>query len=359
MSVFSYFSFFSKVLMNISPNLSIFDFMNLDSILNDISQQNFKPIYLLHGDESYYIDILDKVIVEHALEEDQRDFNQMIFYGKDADFNAVIEEAKSFPMMAERRLVVVREAQDLKMDWDRLALYAEKPNPTTVLVLEYKYNTVDKRKKAFKLIEKNGLVFQSDAIKEYNLVQWINNYLKQKNYGITAKASQLLADSIGNNLSRITNELDKLELLLTPGTQINEIHIEENIGISKEYNVFELVNAISTRDTLKAYRIVDYFAHNPKSGPLVVVISNVFTHFIRLMKIHFNKGKSPDQLAKDLRLHPFAVKQLIQSSNTYPPKIVARNIDILEEYDLKSKGIGNSSSTEAELMKEMIFKLMN
>lgn len=340
--------------------------MNADALINEINKKEFKPIYLLHGEEPFYIDELDKVIIQAALEEDQRDFNQMIFYGKDADLNSILEEAKSFPMMAERRLVVVREAQDLKFkddkdnrDSEKFEKYCENPNPTTVLVFEYKYKTFDKRKKVFKHITNKGAVFQSDKVKDYNLVQWINAFLQQKKYGITPKAAQLLADSIGNNLARIANELLKLELLLKEGTTINEIHIEENIGISKEYNVFELVNAISSRDTLKAFRIIDYFEHTPKSGPLVVVISNLFTFYVRLMRIHFNKGKHPDQLAKELGMHPFAVKQLVQASNLYPPKIAARNIDFLQEYDLKSKGIGNSSSSEAGLMKELIFKLMN
>lgn len=337
--------------------------MEIEKIINDISKKNFKSVYLLHGEEPYYIDKIDQAIIENALEEDQRDFNQAIFYGKDANIDIIIEEAKGFPMMAERRLVVVREAQSLELrsEKDNLKFekYCENPNPTTILVFEYKYKNYDKRKKVYKNIDKNGLVFQSDKIKDYKLTQWINSYLQTKNYTITPKACQLIADSIGNDLSRITNEIEKLELLLKPGTTINEIHIEENIGISKEYNVFELVNAIGTREVLKAYRIIDYFAHNPKSAPLVVVITNIFNFYIKLMRIHFNKGKNPDQLARELGMHPYALQQLMPSSRIYPPKICARNIDILQEYDLKSKGMGNSTATEAELMKELIFKLMN
>lgn len=332
--------------------------MNFDAILSEINKKIFKPIYLLHGEEPYYIDQVSDEIHKNALEEHERDFNQTILYGKDADVLTVISEAKGYPMMAERRLVIIREAQDLK-DIEKLETYCANPNPTTVLVLEYKYKKFDSRKKIFKEISKNGIDFLSDKIKDYQLTNWINTYLSKRNYSITQKASQLLADSLGNDLSKITNELGKLEILLQKGTAINEIHIEENIGISKDYNTFELVNAIAVRDSLKAFQIVDYFANNPKAGPLVVVIGNIFTFFSRIMRIQFANTKIPDELAKQLGVHPFAVKELIQASNLYPPKKAAANITILHEYDLKSKGINNSSMSEGELMKELIYKLMN
>lgn len=332
--------------------------MNLDTIISEVRKKIFQPIYLLHGEEAYYIDLIGKEIVLNCLEEHERDFNQTILYGKDTDALTIIAEAKGYPMMAERRLVVIREAQELK-DIDKLEAYCSSPNPTTILVLEYKYKKFDSRKKIFKEIGKNGIAFQSDKVKDYQLTNWINTYLSGRNYTITPKASQLLADSLGNDLSKITNELNKLEILLQKGTAINEIHIEENIGISKDFNIFELVNAISSHDTLKAFQIVDYFANNPKAGPLVVVIANVFTFFSRIMRIQFSPSKIPDELAKQLGVHPFAVKELIQASKLYPPKKAASNISILHEYDLKSKGVNNSSASEGELMKELIYKLMN
>lgn len=332
--------------------------MNVDAIISDLNKKIFKPIYLLHGEEAYYIDLIGKAIHENALEEHERDFNQTIVYGKDADVLSVVSEAKGYPMMSERRLVIVREAQDLK-DIDKLEAYCAQPNPTTVLVLEYKYKKFDSRKKIVKEIAKNGIVFQADKVKDYQLTDWINRYLLKRNYSITPKASQLLADSLGNDLSKIVNELSKLELLLQAGTAINEIHIEENIGISKDYNVFELVNALAVRDVPKAFKIVDYFAHNPKAGPLTVIVANMFTFYSRLMRIQFSASKVPDDLARQLGVHPFAVKELIQASKIYPPKKAAANISILYEYDLKSKGVNNSSMTEGELMKELIFKLMH
>ncbi len=332
--------------------------MDHKSIIQDIKNKRFKLVYLLHGEEPYYIDLISKAIIENALEDHERDFNQMITYGKDSETLSIISEAKGYPMMAERRLVVVREAQDLK-DIELLEKYCAQPQPTTVLVIMYKYKKFDSRKKFFKEIAKNGLVYTSDKIKEYQLVDWINNYLKTTEYSITPKASTLLADFLGNDLSKITNELDKLALLLQKGTTINEVHIEENIGISKDYNVYELTNAIAVRDVNKAFTIVNYFEHNPKSGELVLVIGNIFNLFFKLMRVHFATNKSSESLSQLLKIHPFAVKELLNASKIYPPKMISRNISFLYEYDLKSKGVDNSSFTKADLMKELIYKLMH
>lgn len=332
--------------------------MDFKALLKEIEQKKFQPIYLLHGEEPYYIDLLAKAIQENVLEEHERDFNQTIVYGKDADLPALATEAQGFPMMSERRLVIIREAQDLK-DIDFLERYAAQPNPSTVFVLAYKYKKFDSRKKLFKDISKVGIAFLSEKIKDYKLTEWISSYLQTKNYSITPKAATLLADFLGNDLSKITNELDKLSMLIQAGTTINEIHIEENIGISKDYNVFELVNAVTTRDVPKAFRIVHYFEHNPKSASILVVIPNIFATFMRIMRIHFMDNKSPDAIAATLKIHPFATKELIQATKIYPPKKISSNVAILHEYDLKSKGIDNSSFTHGELLRELIYKLMH
>lgn len=332
--------------------------MDAQSLIQQINKKEFKPLYLLQGEEPYYIDMISKALVENVLEEHERDFNQTILYGKDADALAIVSEAKGYPMMAERRLVVIREAQDLK-NIDALEAYCSSPNPTTILVLTYKYKKLDARKKLTKEIAKNGIVYTSDKIKEYKLIDWINTYLKTTEYAITPKAASLLADFLGNDLSKITNELDKLALLLQKGTTINEIHIEENIGISKDYNVFELVNAISIRDVPKAMKIVSYFEHNPKSGPLVMIIPSIFTLFSRLMRIHFLPNKSNDAVAQALKVHPFATRDLLQATKIYPAKKISNNISILYDYDLKSKGVNNATFSPSDLMKEMIFKLMH
>jgi DNA polymerase-3 subunit delta len=332
--------------------------MDHKSIIQDIKNKNFKSVYLLHGEEPYYIDLISKSIIDNALEEHERDFNQMICYGADSDVQSIIAEAKGYPLMAQRRLVVIREAQGLK-DIELLEKYCSNPEPTTVLVILYKYKKFDSRKKIFKEITKNGLTFSSDKIRDYQLVDWINNYLKTTEYAITPKASTLLADFLGNDLSKITNELDKLALLLQKGTTINEVHIEENIGISKDYNVYELTNAIAVRDVHKALTIVNYFEHNPKSGELVLVIGNIFTFFFKLMRIHFANNKSNEAISQLLKIHPFAVKELLNASKIYPPKMISRNISYLHEYDLKSKGLNNDSFSKADLMKELIYKIMH
>jgi len=334
--------------------------MDYKSIVKDIENRNFKPLYLLQGEEPYYIDVISKKLQEHVLQEHERDFNETVVYGKDCDILSLITDASGYPMMSDYKLVLIREAQDIKeKDLELLERYVESPSPTTVFALAYKYKKLDARKKVTKGFAAKGIVYTSDKIREYQLGDWIRDYLKSKDYTITPKATSLLVDFLGNDLSKIVNELDKLSLLVQKGTAINEVHIEENIGISKDYNVFELTNAVLIRDYVKALKIVDYFAHNPKAGSIIQVIPNLFTAFIRIMRIHFATTKSEDYLASYFKVHPFVVKELMKSTKIYPPKKAAANVSILHEYDLKAKGINNSSFTEGDLMREMIFKLLH
>jgi len=261
-------------------------------------------------------------------------------------------------MMAERRFVMVREAQEMK-DIDLLESYLENPNPSTVLVLAHKYKKVDSRKKVAKLFSKAGVVFTSDKIKEYQLVDWITKYVATVNFQISSKAAFLLAENIGNDLSRIAGEIEKLSIILEKGTTINEIHIEENIGISKDYNMFELSSAVQNNDYLKAMKIITYFKHNPKSGPLVVIIGSLYNLYSQLMKVHFLADKSPQSVASSLRVHPFVAGELVKAAKICNPKTIARNINYLYQYDLKSKGIGDSHSEDAELMTELVYKLLH
>ncbi len=327
-------------------------------IIKDIENGKFEKIYFLHGEEALFIDLITEAIVKHALQEHERDFNQSIIYGKEADALSLISEARGYPMMAERRLVVLKEAQDFRGIEDLLP-YFEEPNDQTILVINYKYKKYDTRKKSMKAATKNGIVFKSDKVKEYRLPDWIKSHVISKGYSISPKASMLLSEFLGNDLSRIVNEIEKLEILVEKGTTINEIHIEENIGISKDYNVFELINAVGARNVEKANRIVDYFNHNPKATSIIVVVSNLFNHYSRLMRIHFMQNKSRDAIASALRVHPFVAGELLNSSKIYKPKKIAANIAVLHEYDLKSKGVGNTSFTHGQLMKELIFRLMH
>ena len=327
-------------------------------LLKEIRNKKFEKIYFLHGEEPYFIDVLTKAIQDNALEESERDFNQSILYGKDAEVLSLISELKSYPMMAERRLVILKEAQYFKAI-EQLESYLENPANSTIFVICYKYKTFDARKKTLKNALKNGVVFKSEKVKEYQLAEWIQQYIKTTGYELTSKACMLLIESLGNDLGRIVKELEKLAVLIEKGTIINENHIEENIGISKDYNVFELTNAVANKDNLKALKIVDYFDHNPKAADLVFVISNLFKFFSQIMRIHFLPNKSREAVARALGVHPFVAGELTNAKNKYDPRKIATNIALIHEYDLKSKGVGNTSATQGELMREMVYQLIH
>ena len=327
-------------------------------LLKEIRNKKFEKIYFLHGEEPYFIDVLTKAIQDNALEESERDFNQSILYGKDAEVLSLISELKSYPMMAERRLVIIKEAQYFKAI-EQLESYLENPANSTIFVICYKYKTFDARKKILKNALKNGVVFKSEKVKEYQLAEWIQQYIKTTGYELTSKACMLLIESLGNDLGRIVKELEKLAVLIEKGTIINENHIEENIGISKDYNVFELTNAVANKDNLKALKIVDYFEHNPKAADLVFVISNLFKFFSQIMRIHFLPNKSREAVARALGVHPFVAGELTNAKNKYDPRKIAANIALIHEYDLKSKGVGNTSATQGELMREMVYQLIH
>ncbi len=333
--------------------------MDHKQLIKDIEAKKFQPIYLLHGEEPYYVDLISNVLQEHALEEHERDFNQTIVYGLDANILDLLSDLKGYPMMAERKLVIIKEAQKIKeKDFELLTPYFENPVATTVFVLCYKYGNFDARKKIFKDASKNGIVFKSEKLKDYQLVTWIETYIKSLGYGVTQKASLLLADSLGNDLGRIASELGKLAIVVEKGTTINDIHIEENIGISKDYNVFELKNAVGARDRAKAFKIIHYFEQNPKAGPLVVVISNLYVLFNQIMRIQFMPNKSADAVTQALKLHPYVAKEMINTARNFTPQKAAANIAYLHQYDLKSKGLGNASESDTELMKELIYKMI-
>lgn len=332
--------------------------MDYKAIIKDIKAKKFSPIYALHGEEPYFIDLISDALIEHALEEHERDFNQTIFYGKDTDVQTIIGEAKGYPMMAERRLVVVREAQDVK-DIYELESYCANPNLTTIFVICHKYKVLDGKRKMVKELAKTGLVYKSEKVKEYHLNEWIANYVKSIGFDITSKAAALLGGFLGDDLGRIVKELEKLSIVLAKGTQISDVHIEENIGISKDYNNYELANAVQNRDSLKVFQIVHYFERNPKEHSLVVIIPILFRLYTQIMRIHFLPNKSKEIIASALRIHPYTAQLLLQSANGFPPKVLAGNVAILHEYDLKSKGLGNSSFSHGELLREMMIKLMN
>lgn len=328
-------------------------------IVNDIKQGNIKPLYFFMGEEPYYIDKLTDYIEENVLTADEKGFNQMVLYGKDVSIEEVISNAKRYPMMADRQVVIVKEAQELSRTIEKLENYAENPQPTTVLVFAYKYKTLDKRKKVTKLIDKHGEVFESKKLYENQVADWIKRVLSGKGYTIEPKAAAMLVEFLGNDLSRISNELDKLAIILPQGSTITPKAIEDNIGISKDYNVFELRKAIGERDQLKAYKIADYFANNPKDNPLVMTVGLVFGFFSQLLLYHGLKDKSPGNAAKMLKVNPYFLKDYDIALRNYPMKKVSAIVAALRDIDVKSKGVGAGNIPQHDLLKEMLVKIFN
>lgn len=328
-------------------------------IVNEIKQGNIKPIYFLMGEEPYYIDKLTEYIENNILTEEEKGFNQMVLYGKDVSIEDVISNAKRYPMMADRQVVIVKEAQELSRTIEKLESYAENPQPTTVLVFAYKYKTLDKRKKVTKLLEKAGVVFESKKMYDNQVGDWIKRILSGKGYSIEPKAAAMLVEFLGTDLSKINNELDKLMIILPQGSMITPKIIEDNIGISKDYNVFELRKAIGERDQLKAYKIADYFSQNPKDNPLVMTTGLVFGFFSQLLQYHGLKDRNPSNVAKLLKINPYFVKDYDIALRNYPMKKVSAIVATLRDIDVKSKGVGSNAIPQSDLLKEMLVKIFN
>ena len=328
-------------------------------ITKDIKAGNLKPIYFLMGEEPYYIDKLTEFIEQNVLEEHERDFNQSILYGRDVTMEDVIGTAKRFPMMADRQVVVVREAQELSRTIDKLEAYAENPQPTTVLVFAYKYKTLDKRKKITKLLDKVGVVFESKKLYDNQVGDWIKRVLSGQGYSIDNKAVAMLVEFLGTDLSKINNELEKLKIILPKGHTFTPNDIEENIGFSKDFNNFELRKAIGEKNQLKAYQIIDYFAQNPKDNPLVVTTGLVFGFFSQLLQYHGLKDKSQANAAKVLKVNPYFVKDYEVAFRNYPMKKVSAIVAALRTLDVKSKGVGAASTSQHDLLKELLITIFN
>lgn len=328
-------------------------------IVNDIKAGNIKPIYFLMGEEPYYIDKLSNYIEDSILSEDEKGFNQTVLYGRDVTIEDIIGTAKRYPMMAERQVVIVKEAQDLIKTIDKLESYVENPMPSTVLVICYKYKILDKRKKLVKLLDKNGLVFESKKLYENQIGLWITRVLQGKGYKIEPKANAMLVEFLGNDLSKINNELEKLQIILPKETIITAQHVEENIGISKDFNVFELQNALGSKNQYKAYQIANYFSNNPKDNPMVVTTSLVFSFFIKVLKYHGLQDKNPKNVASTLGISPFFVKDYDSALRNYPMKKVSQIVSNLRDIDVKSKGVGANALPNSELLKEMLIKIFN
>lgn len=311
------------------------------------------------GDEPYYIDKIAQFISDNLLTEEEKGFNQMVLYGKEVSLEQVLANAKRYPMMSERQVVIVKEAQHLSRNIEELSSYAANPQTSTVLVFCYKYKKLDKRKKLHKTLLANGsVIFDSKKLYENQVSDWIRLTLKQKGYAISHKASILLVEYLGTDLSRINNELEKLQLVLPKNTEINPDLIEKHIGISKDYNNFELKKAIGEKNVVKATMIINYFAQNPKDNPFVVTVSLLHNFFTQLLQYHGLSDHSPKNVASALRINPYFVGEFQVASRNYPMKRVSSIITYLREMDLKGKGVGAYNISQADLLKELLVKII-
>lgn len=328
-------------------------------LVADIKKGQIKPIYFLMGEEAYYIDKISDFIEDNLLDEAEKGFNQMVLYGRDVTIDDIVSNAKRYPMMAERQVVIVKEAQDLSRTIEKLASYAENPQPTTVLVVNYKYKKIDKRKALYKAINKNGsVVFESKKLYDNQVPDWIRRVLKGQGYDISPKAAQMLVEFLGTDLSKVNNELDKLKIVLPKGTQITPEHIEENIGISKDFNNFELRKAVGERNIVKAHQIAKYFADNPKDNPMVVTVALLFNFFSQLLHLHGMTDKNPRSVASALRVNPYFVNEYLTAARNYPMKKVSAVVALLREFDVKSKGVGANAVPQGDLLRELLVRIM-
>ena len=335
--------------------------ISYESICKEIAERKFSPIYVLMGEEPFFIDQITDLLIENVLAEEERDFNQSIFYGADADAVSVINAARRFPMMSEYQLIVVKEAQ-LMRDIELLNAYVKHPLSSTVLVINYKYKTLDRRKSLAAAVEKNGILFESKKIPDYKMPGYITGLLQQRSLAIDAKAAQMLSDFLGNDLNRLSKELDKLAIVMAQmgSKRVTPELVERNIGISKEYNNFELIKALATKDVLKANRIAQYFEKNPKTNPLQMTLAVLFNYFSNLLIAYYSKDRSEAGLMAALGLRSaFQLKDYQMGMRHYSAMKVFLSIGEIRKADAASKGVDNASASDADLLKELLYKIMH
>jgi DNA polymerase-3 subunit delta len=333
--------------------------VSFDEIMSDLKNRIYKPVYFLAGEEPYYIDIITDYIEGKVLPEADKSFNQMVMYGEDTSVPTIIETSRRFPMMSNHQVIIVKEAQTLKKIED-LAFYLEKPLQSTILVINYKYKTLDKRTKLYKLIDSTAVYFESNRLRDYQVPPWIERYLMLKGIKTEPNASAMLTEYLGTDLHKIVNELDKLLINLPEGKPIITTGlIEKNIGISKDYNNFELQKAVGEKNILKANMIVRYFADNPKDNPITLTISSLFSYFTKVLTYHYLTDKSKNNVASVLKINPFFVKDYETTAARYSVKKTVEIIGLLRTYDMRSKGYGDLSTTPGDLLKELIYKILH
>jgi DNA polymerase-3 subunit delta len=330
-----------------------------EEIMSDLKNRIYKPVYFLAGEEPYYIDLITDYIEEKVLPEAEKAFNQMVFYGEDTSVAAISETSRRFPMMSNHQVIIVKEAQSLKKIED-LSWYVEKPLASTILVINYKYKTLDKRTKLYKLIDSNAVYFESNRLRDYQVPGWIDRYLMVKGVKSDPNASAMLTEYLGTDLHKIVNELTKLLITLPAGKPVITTDlIEKNIGISKDYNNFELQKALGEKNIYRSNLIVRYFSDNPKDNPINLTIASLFSFFSKLLTYHYLTDKSKNNVASVLKINPFFVKDYESSAAKYDARRTVNIIGLLRTYDMKSKGYGDLSSSPGDLLKELIYKILH
>lgn len=329
-------------------------------ILADLRNKHYKPVYYLMGEEAYFIDLIADFIEENVLTEAEKGFNQTIMYGADVDIATIINSAKRYPMMSDYQVIIVREAQAVK-NMDELVYYLQKPLNSTILVLCHKHGILDRRKKLAAEIQKVGVLFESKRLRDYQLPDFISNYLRQQKVDIEAKAAEMMADFVGTDLSRMVGELEKLIITLPKGQRrITPLQIEQNIGISKDYNNFELRNAIIQKDVEKANKIVKYFAENPKTNPIQLTLVVLFNFFSNLMLAYYSPVKTEEGVAAQLGLRSsWQAKDYVAAMRMYSGIKVMQIISDIRMFDARSKGVDNSSVSDADLLKELVYRILH
>ena len=332
--------------------------MSAEKIISDWKKKNFKPVYWLEGEEPYFIDKVMNYAEHQILSEAEAGFNLTVFYGRDADWVSVVNACRQYPMMGERQVILVKEAQNMR-DILKLESYVENPMASTVLVLSYKDKKVDARTKFAKVLKQNGEIFSTKKLYDNQLPEWTSQVLQQKGLAITQRALLLLVDHIGNDLSRLENEIDKLVVSLAGRTQITEQDIETFVGISKEFNVFELQDAVAKKDLSKAIRIIQYFEANPKAAPIQVLLPSLYNFFSKVAMV-FGAGSNDEKtIAVAIGVHPFFVKDYLAAAKNYSYTGAEKVLLLLHQYNLRSIGIHDAGTEDGQLLKELLVKMLN
>jgi DNA polymerase-3 subunit delta len=335
--------------------------LTFNQIISDLKKKQYQPIYFLHGNEPYFIDAIANYIEKNVLSDGEKSFNQTVLYGKEVDFKQVVDTARRYPMMAPYQVVLIKEAQEMKT-LKNLEKYISQPAPTTILVICHKHKRLDNRSKFAKLLKKNALLFESKRLYDNQLPDWIHNFLKDKGFTIETSAAALIAEYLGTNLSKVVNELEKLTINLPKGTKISSNDIQQNIGISKDYNVFELQKALGQKQVAKVNRIIQYFGANPRKNPMVLLVSSLYNYFSKVYMLHFLKNAPEQEIQKTLKLSSsYFLKEYRLTARNYNRSQTENVLALLKEYDLKSKGVdlNTVNNPERELLKEMVWRILN